>query len=554
MIIDMPITTQTVDSSGEILHLKGLDISDFNDGRAFANFEHNNDHADNIVGKFVFAKKIFNSGDCATERQKMYWEKLQTPFLYGVCELFDQEGHPGAVAIAAMIRYFVKRKEPVMVGASIEGQTLERKDGDLLRTVGRRTALTLRPCNRQCWTDFLGEGEASDKFMKSMEDGLDQERLVTVDSSIVEDMDTGDVVQDLKKALEALNKTLTAGTYAGTAPEGLTGGAALQVEDRGLRNRMKAVYRDWDRRRPLREVLKAALPDVADSYVDHFVDLTRDLALKKGLPHENLTRVSAQHSLGADDNDDQKKLLEGLYWDQSKPFQPSHPQHSAEIRSLQNDAGKRVLVKLNRAAPTTANQTATAYYRLAKDFYGMGDHVPVTAHFRHGMVNGGIPMQAIEFVEGAKTPLESSKMMQDAYMKAREDGSMHKLALMDAINGTADRHGGNIMIRPDGKLLHIDNDEGISDMPVDPSYLTRSYLDKTQHFDGIGEDTLHRDAAEWLAGLDWRKLAAHARRHGVDQPTISSMASRLAFLQRAARHGMTFRQMFDHMKGQDQLA
>lgn len=543
----MPITTQTVDSSGEILHLQGLDISDFLDGyegnRAWANWEHNNNSAEDLVGKFRFAKKIFGPDDCETPRQKMYWDKLQTPFLYGVCELMDQEGHPGSVAIAAMIRYFKNRSEPVMVGASIEGQTLERKDGDLLRTVGRRVAITLRPCNRQCWVDFLGEGEQADKFVKSMFEGSSSQHLVEIDSAIMEDVFKDDAVGHLKKALEDLNKTLTAGNY-GVAPEALSGGAALAVEDRGLKNRLKALYRDWNRTRPLREVIKAAMPEVSEQYVDHFVDLTHDLALKKGMQPEKLTRVSSQHSLSGADNDDQKKLIEGLYWNMAEPYKPSHNQHNSMIKALQNDSGNQVLVKLDRSnMAEDVHHRATAYYRLAKDFYGMGDHVPVTAHFRHGSIYGGTPMQAIEYVKGARTPLESSKLYADSARKAREDGTMHKLAMMDMINGMIDRHLGNVMVHPSGHLVHVDNDMGVTEMGTEPSY-----LDQTKHFEGIGADQAHVDASRWLNSLDWRNMAQHAKQHGVDMGTIKAMASRLAMLQAGVRKGLNFRQMADAMK------
>lgn len=200
----------------------------------------------------MFAKKIFDQSDCETERQRMYWDKLKTPFLYGICELLDEEGHPGAVAVAAMIRYFKKRNEPIMVGASIEGQTLDRNDGDLLQTVGRRVAITLRPCNRQCWVDFLGEGAAADDFMKSSFDGNNKTNFVEIDSNIFEDTFTADPVMEVKKALQNLQKTLTAGV-GNAAPSNLTGGSALSVEHMsGVRNKLKAALRDWNRMRPLK--------------------------------------------------------------------------------------------------------------------------------------------------------------------------------------------------------------------------------------------------------------------------------------------------------------
>ena len=183
MLIDGPITTQTIDSSGEILDLKGLDISDFLDGKATANFEHNNDNADDVLGWFIYAKKIFGEQDCENERQKMFWEKVKTPFLYGVLELLDDTNHPGAIAVAAMLRYFKKKNEPVRSGMSIEGSTLERDGHILKRTVGRKVAITLRPCNKQCMLDVLPP-ERSDELFKKMES--DHIQSFEIDSPILE--------------------------------------------------------------------------------------------------------------------------------------------------------------------------------------------------------------------------------------------------------------------------------------------------------------------------------------------------------------------------------
>lgn len=183
MLIDGPITTQTIDSSGEILDLKGLDISDFLDGKATANFEHNNDNADDVLGWFIYAKKIFGEQDCENERQRMFWEKVKTPFLYGVLELLDDTNHPGAIAVAAMLRYFKKKNEPVRIGMSIEGSTLERDGHILKRTVGRKVAITLRPCNKQCMLDVLPP-ERSDELFKKMES--DHIQSFEIDSPILE--------------------------------------------------------------------------------------------------------------------------------------------------------------------------------------------------------------------------------------------------------------------------------------------------------------------------------------------------------------------------------
>ena len=157
MKLDAPVATNALDSSGEILSIKGLDITDFLEGRAVANWEHSNTSEDGAVGRFIYAKKIFSEADCDNDRQLAFWNQLKHEFLYAVVELFDEEGHPGATAIAAMVRYFLKRKDKIRIGMSIEGSTLER-DGHLLnRAVARKAAITLTPCNKECWVEFFGD-------------------------------------------------------------------------------------------------------------------------------------------------------------------------------------------------------------------------------------------------------------------------------------------------------------------------------------------------------------------------------------------------------------
>ena len=62
MIIDGVFASEAIDSSGEILDIKGCDISDLENGYGVLNWEHNGsenkkEDANNIIGKIVFCKK-----------------------------------------------------------------------------------------------------------------------------------------------------------------------------------------------------------------------------------------------------------------------------------------------------------------------------------------------------------------------------------------------------------------------------------------------------------------------------------------------------------------
>src|SRR6185436_184995 len=99
MIIDGIFASQAIDSSGEILDVEGCDISTL-DRDGVLNYEHldgsskeSKAFGQEIVGKIVYARKVFSAADCETDRQKEYWEKVgKIPFIYGMCRLYDGAG------------------------------------------------------------------------------------------------------------------------------------------------------------------------------------------------------------------------------------------------------------------------------------------------------------------------------------------------------------------------------------------------------------------------------------------------------------------------------
>jgi hypothetical protein len=538
MLIDGPITSETVDSSGEILKLKGHDISDFLEGRAYANFEHNNDSPENIIGKFVYAKKIFNESDCENDRQRLFWKQLQIPFLYGICELFDDEDHPGAVAIAAILRYFKRRKEPVRIGFSIEGATLSRDDNVLERTVGRRAAVTLRPCNRTCWADVLSPEDAGDMVSK-MESSATQ--TVEVDSAIVEDTPPTPEL-DLKIAVHRLSKTLTAGV-GNVAPSILTQGSALSTEGLATKSRMnalRAAVRDWDRRRPLKEMVKAYLPDVSDDYVDHFVDLANQLSLQKGRGPIKLPRIGSEHSKNAHADSDQKMLLEGLYLHPKVDLDAgTHP-----IVRTKNDAGDEVIVKMPHRAGGRINaaDASSAYYQMAKNFFGLGAHVPTTNSFYVSKKHApwaykewdthdydlSRPWSAMKHIDG-NTVLDNYEAYEAAFDRNRP--IIHRLTLMDYLTGTTDRHLGNAMIDAAGNLYHIDNDTAFShyldNMPSIPFYLGDDRPAPNVELPTVHNDVVDAQTLQWLNGLDPKKMAGMMKAYGLPSDAIKGAVRRL---------------------------
>jgi hypothetical protein len=267
-IIDAVMCSEHLDSSGEILSVKGCDISSLLEGKGYMNWEHSKEGEDAYVGRIIYAKKIFDLSDCEDDRQKYYFEKTKTPLIYIKGELFDDTGHPAATAIAAAIRHSAIKKEKMLLGTSVEGSTLEREGNKLLRTVARGLAITARPCNHSAIADMLHDPET---------------QMEKTESKISYEVDA--------ESFEELNKTLTAG-IGNVAPSNLTGGSALGKEQlingkkkfdltKDQRNTLKAKLRDWDKSETLESVIKAALPEVSQDYIDHFTDAAKQVILKK---------------------------------------------------------------------------------------------------------------------------------------------------------------------------------------------------------------------------------------------------------------------------------
>jgi hypothetical protein len=251
MIIDGIAASEAIDSSGEILDVKGCDISDFTNGVGLINWEHSSTKsADDqnplqIIGKIIYGKKIFKESDCEDERQKFYWKQVELPYIYIRVRLYDGSGHPGAMAAAAMIRDHVKNGEKILLRYSIEGSTLERSGNRLLRSVARRVAATIKPCNRSCDSGILYDPQGTDGAIKNTE--ILAEKLLGAkkeeSTKKTEFVHPGYMKLGASPELEVdagyLTKTMTAGMPS-AAPSTLVGGDALQRAPKGFRHEYSA--------------------------------------------------------------------------------------------------------------------------------------------------------------------------------------------------------------------------------------------------------------------------------------------------------------------------
>lgn len=295
MILDGVFASENIDSSAERISIKGLDISSFEEGNGTINYEHKNEDDGGIgqetVGKVIYAHKVLKASDCENDRQREYWKMTkETPFLYGVARLFDGAGHRGAQALAAAIRDHVANKEPIQLRWSIEGSTTARSGMEIEKAVARRVALTWKPCNKAAVSGLLVDPNAPEGFGKS--EHLDPQYsplggsvTLICDPVVEEKLSASLRLLATAAALRTIRKALDAGS-AEAAPSARTGGSALARED--LAPRVSAAIRDYGvtrkfRRKDFKDFAKARLPEVSDSFLDHFTDVAEAAHLKHTL-------------------------------------------------------------------------------------------------------------------------------------------------------------------------------------------------------------------------------------------------------------------------------
>jgi hypothetical protein len=155
-IIEGVASTEAKDSQGESLDLNGADISALLEGRGFVNSDHSN-RFEHLVGRVLEAKKVHDVSDCETAQQVKYFSDKKKPFLWTKLELWDGHGHKEADAISSIYNYYTQKNEEAPIKLSVEGKTLERGKGGLLkRTVIKGVALTVHPANKTTKTDVVG--------------------------------------------------------------------------------------------------------------------------------------------------------------------------------------------------------------------------------------------------------------------------------------------------------------------------------------------------------------------------------------------------------------
>lgn len=341
-------TSQAIDTSGEVVDLKGIDISSLV-GAAF-NWEHQKDVPAQIVGKILEATKIFSKEDCKNDRHLYYWNKVQMPFLYVMGRLFDDR-KPSAIEVAALFHDDAAHPhEQPMLGFSIEGARLGEKQGMLVpRSIGRKVTITNIPANKTCVAEVMPEKKVDDKSPNSLDSLFKGElEIFKYEASYADILEkkenlkkaspppvstpapppppvTAQGIQngfngalglgkkELKKDVgsgggafigsqlamsekKEIKKAMSAGSGM-AAPSELVDGAALTPEslERKLKRMYKkekshwyeqaeTAYNTWDKKNHFKDYMKKRMPQLAEGEID---SIGRVLALKKARKAEN---------------------------------------------------------------------------------------------------------------------------------------------------------------------------------------------------------------------------------------------------------------------------
>lgn len=148
--IDACIGSEIRDTQGETLSVEGADISDLEAGNGRWNDNHGKGFF-NSLGRVTYAKKVMKAEDAITDREKYYWDKVKSPYIYAKGYLYsDDSDHLNAKAAAAVLRNIHKTDAPLKIKASVEGGVVSRGLKDptyLARTKIHSVALTFTPAN-----------------------------------------------------------------------------------------------------------------------------------------------------------------------------------------------------------------------------------------------------------------------------------------------------------------------------------------------------------------------------------------------------------------------
>jgi hypothetical protein len=254
---------------------------------------------------------------------------------------------------------------------------------------------------------------------------------------------------------------------------------------------------------------------------------------------------------------EQNKLIRGLDFSTAKPVgrgvttgmwmnSSEHP-HQVIVKNSVNHPNQKERGHLNDNFNSAKREVM--YHNMARDFFGMGKHVPLTAGF-HKLGNDFSAQQQVpnashlETTDHGSGPLtinnpNHAKTLKDLH----NSGELHKLAMMDNIMGHHDRHKSNYTLDDKGSGLHlIDNGTAFDYENFDPRDKAHFHeISKSKNIKGMGhnDEKLHPEAEKWLMNLDPKKAAEIFANHSYAQDAnhVKGFQTRLKSLQEKVKSG-----------------
>lgn len=231
---------------------------------------------------------------------------------------------------------------------------------------------------------------------------------------------------------------------------------------------------------------------------------------------------------------EQHSLIHGADVTQWAAEAPRHAvQGSEDGRWVRGGHGRMAYIKASEP------EREAIFHNTARDFFGLGQHVPPTAVFDHPATGKRHSIQ--EMVGNAQHYNHKNPRHRQILKRLDASGDLDKLALMDGTMGVWDRNKHNYVLSKDSLHL-IDNSSTFSQIQSPPDYWASNMAgpnwEYAPSYPGVQEKLnaelrkpLHSSAVEWISHLDAKKLEDHLHRQGAAPRIIKERGRRIRALQ-----------------------
>ncbi|MDW8280040.1 MAG: hypothetical protein RMK17_02685, partial [bacterium] len=376
--------------------------------------------------------------------------------------------------------------------------------------VGRRCAITIKPCNKQCYFDVLPQEEAQLLLNKTEDATL---KMVEVLSPYLPETD-----------FKTVQKTLALGS-SDVAPSQKVMGAALAKLNDQQKSKLYVLLRRWDKKRPLKDILKAHMPELDDDFVEHFEKIAHQLFLKseseKSFPSKRSFKLDRAQTVLIPSE------LKFLYWDEEQLREHLRQGFLPARTSLSSVFLKR---KTGADSKFSAIDRELAYYQLVRDFFQMPNHLvpinsidltskelnlPVFANepAQHG---DWLIVQALNALPLLCCDIDLTNFFSNHL------ANLQKFALIDFCLGVEERLPASLLYNFDYQNFAIvDND--VAFLAPNP--------EKFVYCELIGDIPLEKAVCDWVQSLNLKELSKHLILLDIPQATMLDILRRLSILQ-----------------------